>query len=64
MRRMTKNKFLIWSPPVSQFPIGETRATTTARSNSYQARVDADTGLELEASAYCRDVSIRGKGVG
>jgi hypothetical protein len=34
MRRM----FFTWSPPVSQFPTGETRATRTARSNSYHAR--------------------------
>ena len=34
--------------PVSQFPIGETRATTTARSNSYHARELGDIELELE----------------
>lgn len=33
--------------PVSQFPIGETRATTTARSNSYHAREPGDI-VELE----------------
>ena len=32
----------------SQFPIGETRATTTARSNSYHAREGGDIELEPE----------------
>lgn len=48
MRRMMMRMFLTWSPPVSQFPTGDTRATTTAKSNSYHARVVGDIGLELE----------------
>ena len=38
--------------PVSQFPIGETRATTTARSNSYHAREPGDKELELECLVH------------
>jgi len=49
MRRM----FLTWSVPVSQFPIGETRATTTARSNSYHAREVGDIGLRFMGEWWC-----------
>jgi hypothetical protein len=45
MRRAIRSRCLMWSPPVNQFPMGDTNATTTARSNSYHARDFGDIGL-------------------
>lgn len=42
----------MWSPPVNQLPMGETRAATTARSNSYQARDVGESGFPCLVKLY------------
>lgn len=55
--------FLTWSPPVNQFPIGEASATTTDKSNSYQAECEA--GVSSDGDSLRRkDLSWRGDKAG